>query len=142
MRNLIATCNVQLGDNPNFFPDAAYIGYTLEIPVKIDSIDQSATLVSLVISTSVIETLAGDGHWVYINDQVVGRLKDVSGSAFETSIIEIPVEQFRLLVLPKKFMLLKIRIDSMGDPASGLLDDFIVKKIEIENVVTSTMTIP
>ena len=142
MKNLIADCNVQLGDNPNYFKEAAYIGYTLEIPVHIGKIDESVDTISIIISTSVIETLAGDGHFVMINDQIIGRLKDVTGKPFETTIIPILKETFKQLISPNNFMLLKIRIDIFDSPGSGFLDDFIIKKIEIENAEASTMKIP
>lgn len=142
MKNLIADCNVQLGDNPNYFKESAYIGYTLEIPVHIGKIDETVDTISIIISTSVIETLAGDGHVVMINDQVVGRLKDVTGNPFETTTIPIPKETFKQLILPDNFMLLKIRVDIFDKPSSSLLDDFIIKKIEIENAEASSMKIP
>ena len=138
MRNLIADCNVQLGDNPNYYPQSNYIGYTVEIPVHITSVDPNAKVINLIITTSVIETLRGDGHYVFINDEIVGRLKDEDGDEVET--IEIDRSVFLRLIGPANFMLLKIRIDTWDKQGEGsdLLDDFIIKKIEIENAIPKT----
>jgi len=143
MKYTIAECNAHLGDNPNHYTNSNYIGYTLEIPVIIENIDESSNVVNIIISTNVVETLAGNGHYVYINDTIVGRIKDEDGDEIE--IIPIQRNHFKQLLGAGNLMLLKIRIDTLKDSnlPNGLLDDFIIKKIEIEYAKPKTViTIP
>jgi hypothetical protein len=61
----------------------------------------------------------------------VGTLKDVSDSPFETTIVDIPAVHFKAMISPNNFMLLKIRMDSVGDPASGLPDDSLSRRLKL-----------
>ena len=146
MKHTIAVCNVHLGDTPVhiIFKGIPYIGFTLEIPVKVVNIDETADCMSLIITTDALETLTGEGHFLYLNNQLVGRIKNPDRNNIDT--IDIPKETFKKLITPNNFMLLKIRIDDWDrdlNPGSGRLDDFVLKKIEIENAeVSKTFTIP
>lgn len=132
MKNSIAVCNVHLGDNPNYFPDSNYIGYALQIPVWITEVNPTADTIYLIIKTSVIETLKGEGHYVMINDAVVGRLKDEDND--ETERIAIQKNYFLQLIGKEMFFILTIKIDTWENgQGSSLLDDFQIKLIEIEN---------
>lgn len=132
MKYLIAECNVHLGDNPNYYSDSNYIGYSLQIPVWISEIDSVSDTIYLTITTSVIETLKGNGHYVLVNDTVIGRLKDEDNDEIER--IAIQKNFFVRLIGKEKFFILTIKIDTWENgQGSTLLDDFQVKRIEIEN---------
>jgi hypothetical protein len=128
---------LHLGDNPLQYSTAVSSGMTMQVPIKLDT-DKKGKLTAV---TCDIQTLAGDGHYA----ELVAHYEDADGPARE-----YVVETFRLkgdsnnadiehtfefepmkgLFQKPAYYSVRIKVDTQIK--FGLWDDFLLKRIDIE----------
>jgi hypothetical protein len=135
-----------LGDTPGVFDDAAYSGLLLQIPFTIDYIDPEQSVVNLVLITTDVEVYNDPAtgtplsHPVYIDWEPgtsfpvpIGALGDdpVLDGRREFHLFAIPADTLR--ASGKKQHTLALQVNPCV--AAGFRDDFVLKRIEIDNRV-------
>jgi hypothetical protein len=130
---------IHLGDNPEQYPKVTSCGMTFQVPLKLDA----AKKAKLTVTANDVQTQAGGGHYV----EVVAHFEN---KGFRTPAKEVVVDTFRIKdeiaadtdytfdLDPAKnldgakptYYSVRIKVDT-GIPF-GLWDDFLVKRIEIE----------
>jgi hypothetical protein len=128
---------VHLGDNAAQFASVLSAGMSLQIPCKLDSEKKG----KLLITTRDIQTLAGDGHYAelvaYYQDDdgpareylvEAFRLKENSNNADQNFSFDF--EPLKNLYAKPAFYAVRIKVDTQIK--YGLWDDFLLKRIEVE----------
>lgn len=130
---------MHLGDDPAKYPKVTSAGMSFQVPVKLDP----AKKARLTVTAREVQTQAGGGHYV----EVVAHF---AGKGFRTPAKEVVVDTFRIKdeveadtdftfdLDPAKnlggavpsYYSVRVKVDT-GIPL-GLWDDFLVKKIVVE----------
>ena len=130
---------IHLGDNPESYPKVTSAGMAFQVPCKLDPSKKA----KLTVTATDVQTQAGGGHYI----EVVAHFQN---KGFRTPAREVLVETFRIKdevaadtdftfdLDPAKnlggekptYYSVRVKVDT-GIPL-GLWDDFLVKKIEVE----------
>lgn len=118
-------CNFHLGDNANVTLDGAtYIGMAVDFPVVLSNGNAAP---KLIVHTNAVETYAEwQAHTVYLDNHLLGYIRDANGLASERHEFPIPSG-----MIDGAMRRLVIRVVGKGP---GLEDDFVLKRIESEGV--------
>jgi hypothetical protein len=120
----VLTYDLHLGDTPNYdFGTARYCGLGVDLPILITN--RNTDDLWLTIRTSAIETLAAwQKHTVTLNGSLIGMLADINGVANEEHRFTLPAG-----LITRNENTLSIRV---GAAVPGLIDDFVLREIELE----------
>ena len=117
--------NFHLGDNANHvFNNTTYIGMAADIPLVLSN---ASSTPKLIVHTSAVETYATwQAHTVHLDGYLLGYIRDSSGQSAERHEFTIPA----VMVDGTKRRLV-VRVVGNGP---GLEDDFVLKRVEPENL--------
>ena len=135
--SLITSCSYHFGDTPGLYQDAAFVGHSVSIPMRVVWLDEDARKpeVTLVFTTQGIETWGNwEGHRVLVGDKEVGRLRDPDDhdGRYETFKLSVEKSWFKQVIDPTGTFLLTIVLDTQPED-HALSDDFLLRRIEAQN---------
>jgi len=139
IRKTIWQGTLHLGDNPEQYSNVLSAGMTMQIPCKLDREKKG----KLIITARDIQTLLGEGHYA----ELVAHFEDAGG---DSPASELVVETFRIkgdstnvdidhtfefdpakgLMAPASYYSIRLKVDTFIK--FGLWDDFLLKRIDIE----------
>ena len=133
---MIWTGALNLGDTPGVFMDAQFVGLQLQLPLTLSSAP-TAPVLRVLLVTNDVEIFGGKKHPVYWDwnpgdplPTPVGHIDDVATipGRPEFHVLEVPAASAN----PGKHWL-TILVNS--DVAAGMRDDFVLKRIEMDESV-------
>lgn len=127
---------IHLGDNPQAYPKVTSAGVAFQIPFQLDPSKRAR----LIIGASDVKTEAGEGHYL----DVIAHFQDGSGPAREVLVATFRIKEYAtkesfpfefdpsMGLKGKKADYYSIRVKIDTSIGYGLWDDFLVKRIDIE----------
>jgi hypothetical protein len=126
-REVMFEANYQLGDNPGYYSDSAFVGFDLRVPLPLPTLDSFAGELILLIETQYMETFGGQSrHPVSLGDEMIGNLQDDQNqSNNEQFAFNISRDTLELIINAGNPSTLTIKCQRL---TGGLSDDFIVRR--------------